>query len=80
VLNEAGEIDRYAWHRAAAALGHDEEVARELEQAARRARARNAFAAAAVPLACCPLLLSAGAGSTSSSCEQACRQLMGAMK
>ena len=47
VLNEAGEIDRYAWHRAAAALGHDEEVARELEQAARRARARNAFAAAA---------------------------------
>jgi DNA-binding CsgD family transcriptional regulator len=47
VLNEAGEIDRYAWHPAAAALGHDEEVARELEQAARRARARNAFAAAA---------------------------------
>src|SRR5262249_57164210 len=47
VLSEAGEIDRYAWHRAAAALGHDEEVARELEQAARRARARNAFAAAA---------------------------------
>src|SRR6478736_4887037 len=47
VLNEAGETDRYAWHRAAAALGHDEEVARELEQAARRARSRNAFAAAA---------------------------------
>jgi hypothetical protein len=47
VLNNAGETDRYAWHRAAAALGHDEEVARELEQAARRARARNAFAAAA---------------------------------
>ena len=32
VLNEAGEIDRYAWHRAAAALGHDEEVARELSR------------------------------------------------
>src|SRR5215475_9686259 len=40
VLSEAGEIDRYAWHRAAATFGHD-------EQAARRARTRNAFAAAA---------------------------------
>jgi DNA-binding CsgD family transcriptional regulator len=47
VLNEAGEADRYAWHLASATVGRDDEVAQELEQAARRARARNAFAAAA---------------------------------
>ena len=45
-LKDAGEIDRYAWHLAAATLEADEDVARELEQAAARARSRNAFTAA----------------------------------
>jgi DNA-binding CsgD family transcriptional regulator len=45
----AGEqdADRRAWHRAAASPGHDDEVAHELEQTARRARRRSGFAAAA---------------------------------
>jgi DNA-binding CsgD family transcriptional regulator len=47
VLRQGGEIDRYAWHRAAATLEPDEGVAAELEEAALRARAKNAFAAAA---------------------------------
>ena len=46
-LKDSGEIDRYAWHLAAATLEPDEDVARELEQAAGRARSRNAFTAAA---------------------------------
>jgi DNA-binding CsgD family transcriptional regulator len=47
VLDGEHDPDRRAWHRAAASPGQDDEVAGELERAARRARHRSGFAAAA---------------------------------
>ena len=46
VLDAEQDADRRAWHRAAASLGEDDEVAGELEHAARGARRRSGFAAA----------------------------------
>ena len=48
VLNDESEADRRAWHHAAATVGHDPAVAKELDQAAQRARKRSGFAAASL--------------------------------
>src|SRR5262245_16635343 len=51
VINAVSDPDRRAWHRAAAVVEHDEEVAGELVQAADRARERGGLAGAAALLA-----------------------------
>ena len=44
------DVERFAWHLAGAAIGADEEAAVALEEAARRARDRSGYAAAAAAL------------------------------
>jgi DNA-binding CsgD family transcriptional regulator len=50
VLTTPAEADRRAWHRAAATVGHDGDVADELESTAERAASRSGYAAAAAAL------------------------------
>jgi DNA-binding CsgD family transcriptional regulator len=45
-----GNADRAAWHRAAATVGTDEDLARDLESTAERARLRSGHAAASAAL------------------------------
>jgi DNA-binding CsgD family transcriptional regulator len=44
------DLDQHAWHRAAAALGPDDDIAAALELTAERARLRSGYAAAAAAL------------------------------
>jgi DNA-binding CsgD family transcriptional regulator len=50
VLSQPKAADRRAWHRAAATVGTDDEVADELERTAERAHRRNGYAAASEAL------------------------------
>jgi class 3 adenylate cyclase/tetratricopeptide (TPR) repeat protein len=50
VMSDPDDVDRRAWHLAAGATGWDEEAARSLEEAARRARESTGYAAAASAL------------------------------
>lgn len=47
VMSDPDEVDRKAWHLAAATTGHDPAVASLMEELGARARARTAYAAAA---------------------------------
>jgi DNA-binding CsgD family transcriptional regulator len=49
-LNDDRYADRRTWHRAAAAVGPDDELANELERSAERSRRRSGYAAAAAAL------------------------------
>ena len=49
-LSRPTDADRRAWHRAAATVGTDDEVADELESTAERARLRSGYAATAAAL------------------------------
>jgi len=71
VFAQDGEDDLHAWHRAAATVEPDDEVAAELERSAERAKARGGYASAAKALARAAIL-------TSGSSERGARKLAAA--